>query len=254
MSRISLTTSVNYYVATTGNDTTGDGSAGNPWATPMKAIKWVTDNVDYCRMSVTINIGAGTWNGQRIIIKPQTGGGLLYLLGAGAGQTFLSWNGSDGNATIETWGAQTFLGGFTVSNTGAWDCIHVTRSSFCQLGVIEYGVAGANHIDVDSCSMAMILDDYIISGGAKTHIAATINGTCSIYSGTATLTNTPNFANSFIQASECGSVQALGNYSGSATGKRYDAHNNGVIYTAARGATFLPGNAPGITYNGGVYD
>ncbi len=27
-----------YYVATNGNDTTGDGSSGNPWATLQKAV------------------------------------------------------------------------------------------------------------------------------------------------------------------------------------------------------------------------
>jgi hypothetical protein len=35
-----------YYVATTGNDTTGDGSSGNPWATPGKGAASATSAGD----------------------------------------------------------------------------------------------------------------------------------------------------------------------------------------------------------------
>lgn len=45
-----------YYVSTSGSDTTGDGSAGNPWATLHKAITTVTDNVAH-----TIKVAPGTY-------------------------------------------------------------------------------------------------------------------------------------------------------------------------------------------------
>ena len=34
----------NYYVATTGSDTTGDGSSGNPWQTIAYALSWISAN------------------------------------------------------------------------------------------------------------------------------------------------------------------------------------------------------------------
>ena len=44
-----------YYVATTGNDTTGNGSLGNPWRTIQYAIRNVTNGS-------TIHVAAGTYS------------------------------------------------------------------------------------------------------------------------------------------------------------------------------------------------
>ena len=46
-----------FYVATNGNDNTGDGSSGNPWATITHALDSVTDGS-------TILVKAGTYNGR----------------------------------------------------------------------------------------------------------------------------------------------------------------------------------------------
>lgn len=59
-----------YYVATTGNDTTGDGSSGNPWRTPGKAagtavagdvvfIKYNPTITDYDLTTNTANVSGG---------------------------------------------------------------------------------------------------------------------------------------------------------------------------------------------------
>src|SRR5579859_4623418 len=45
-----------YYVSTTGNDTSGDGSATNPWKTLMFAVTQVAAN-----QGNTIQVGAGTF-------------------------------------------------------------------------------------------------------------------------------------------------------------------------------------------------
>ena len=58
--RITANTSV--YVATTGNDTTGDGTNGSPFATPHKALEptqnWIIDK----DVTVTISVAAGVYN------------------------------------------------------------------------------------------------------------------------------------------------------------------------------------------------
>lgn len=54
-----------YYVTTSGNDTTGDGSAGNPWRTPHKAMDYLRTrriNVTEGYTRVTVNVGVGTYN------------------------------------------------------------------------------------------------------------------------------------------------------------------------------------------------
>lgn len=38
MSRIELTSNTDFYVSTVGNDSTGDGSQVNPWASPVGAF------------------------------------------------------------------------------------------------------------------------------------------------------------------------------------------------------------------------
>src|SRR5258708_23133493 len=45
-----------YYVSTTGNDTSGDGSVSNPWKTLMYAVMKVAANQGH-----TIQVGAGTF-------------------------------------------------------------------------------------------------------------------------------------------------------------------------------------------------
>jgi hypothetical protein len=45
--RHKLTTTTNYYVATTGNDSTGTGAIGAPWLTLQHAIDFIANNVDF---------------------------------------------------------------------------------------------------------------------------------------------------------------------------------------------------------------
>jgi hypothetical protein len=42
-------------------------------------------------------------------------------------------------------------------------------------------------------------------------------------------------------------------FSGNATGARYSALLNGVLYTGGGGANYFPGNAAGSTGSGGQY-
>jgi len=51
---------VNLYVSTTGDDTYGDGSLSNPYATPQRAVDSIPDNLE-ASTSVEISCGAGTF-------------------------------------------------------------------------------------------------------------------------------------------------------------------------------------------------
>lgn len=51
---------VNLYVSTTGDDTNGDGSESNPYATPQRAVDAIPDNLA-AGISVEISCGAGTF-------------------------------------------------------------------------------------------------------------------------------------------------------------------------------------------------
>lgn len=63
MARTLLTAPVTYYVSPAGSDSTGDGSAGNPWATPPHAADVIWDSLDLADLAgngvVTVNIADG---------------------------------------------------------------------------------------------------------------------------------------------------------------------------------------------------
>lgn len=77
-----------YYVETTGNDTTGDGSQGSPWATLTKAVT-------EAEAGSAIVLGAGTFDTTGTEDNP--GGGFLTDLGKD-----LHFYGDPGNTTIQT--------------------------------------------------------------------------------------------------------------------------------------------------------
>jgi hypothetical protein len=67
------------------------------------------------------------------------------------------------------------------------------------------------------------------------------------------LTGTPSFGTAFAQAMGLGQVEINANtFSGSGTGKRFDASNGGFINTGGAGATYLPGNSGGTGTNFGT--
>jgi hypothetical protein len=61
--RTVLTQDTTFYVATTGNDTTGDGSSGNPWATPQHANDVICSQYDLNSFDCTVQLADGSYTG-----------------------------------------------------------------------------------------------------------------------------------------------------------------------------------------------
>lgn len=131
-----------FYVATTGNDTTGDGSVGNPWLTIQHAVDQVV-RYDYENLyTATINVADGTYNegvGVRCLVKPYR-----YLYGNGVsiiGNTTTPANVvvngtgdvfdiSDGGWTIR---------GMTITSTGTGGSVWVSNGAEVSLGTLRFG-------------------------------------------------------------------------------------------------------------------
>lgn len=60
-----------FYVATSGSDTTGDGSQSKPWATIRYAAEYLSSNYNINNKEVFINVAAGTYSDQ-LILPPQS--------------------------------------------------------------------------------------------------------------------------------------------------------------------------------------
>ncbi|UTB33147.1 MAG: Ig-like domain repeat protein [Methanobacterium sp. ERen5] len=76
---INETSSVNYYVSTTGNDTLGDGSSANPFATIQKAISTGLGN----SRNITINLLAGVYSNLGNVNVTLPGTLNINIIGAG---------------------------------------------------------------------------------------------------------------------------------------------------------------------------
>jgi hypothetical protein len=103
------------------------------------------------------------------------------------------------------------------------------------------------------------MTSYQISGNAQVHAQAATEGYIELSSSpdrhlAVTLNATPNFSAAFVMAG-AGSISAANNgFPGTtATGPRYDAHLNGVIFTGNKGANYFPGSVAGSTSTGGQY-
>ena len=74
---LATTADITYYVATTGSDTTGDGTSGLPFATIQHAIDLLPQIINHV---VTINVASGTY-AETVTISGFVGKGKLVLVG-----------------------------------------------------------------------------------------------------------------------------------------------------------------------------
>jgi hypothetical protein len=98
---------LNLYVATTGSDTTGDGSSGSPWATPNKAIDWLTNKFITGNGEVNINIADGTYN-SLTQMNPRLGTKQVNLIGNNTTPSNVTLNFQSGHRAINL-GSMSYL-------------------------------------------------------------------------------------------------------------------------------------------------
>lgn len=254
--RQKLTANTTFYVATTGNDTTGNGSASLPWATPQHAYDYVADNVDIAGFRCFASCADGTYATGCNATTPTVGGILEFV-----GNTT-----TPANVLVSTGGTPTFaaydgcrfaIGGFKVSGTSYLVMARGAGAKVLINDVMDYGSGGGallGQINAFWAGYVEITHNYNITGGAGQHYYASGNGVIEMGGITVTVSGMPAFAGQFALSSSNGTIQVFGNtYSGSATGTRYLADTNATIGTNGAGANFFPGNAAGSETNGGRY-
>jgi hypothetical protein len=256
-----LTSDRTYYVRTDcsdGNDGLGD-SPGGAFLTIQKAIDTATA-LDLGVSNVTIQVRSGTYSSATgNVLKNAVGAGTITLIGDAV---------TPANVVVTTTGAMTGLSGnffadgvktrykirgfkFTSTATGGVHAINTAANT----SLIEFGSGFGWHLYAQDGSYIRTLtgENYTISGGGSRH-ARTVRGEIRIDSPTVTLIGTPAFSTAFAQAIIGGAIIVTGvAFSGAATGIRYDASTNSVVYTAGGGASYLPGDAAGTTATGGQY-
>jgi hypothetical protein len=249
--RIRLTANTTFYVSTTGNDTTGDGSVANPFRTAQKASDLLQQKYDLAGFVATIARAGGTYT-DGVVVKGR-------YLGA-AGKESVVFDIVSTSVTVSST-ASCYLGqdgaAFTVKNqtlsSGSGYGIISIGSSIAHQGN-NFGICANAHLCGTDSGFITSTGPYTVSGNAPNHILASVNG-CVSSSVLATLTGTPAFSSSYAGAAQNGTINAAGStFTGSATGLRYAASTNGVIDTNTGGASFFPGSTPGTTTTGGQYN
>jgi hypothetical protein len=92
--RTVLAADTTFYVATTGSDSTGNGSSGAPWATLQHAMDYIAANLDIAGRIIIVEIGAGSFAG--FGAKSTVGGGIIQFFGAGSTLTTITEGPNDG--------------------------------------------------------------------------------------------------------------------------------------------------------------
>lgn len=254
-SRGKLTANRTYYVSTTGSDVSNDGlSPGSAFLTVQHALD-VVETLDLSGFSVTVSIADGTY-ADRFTIPLTTGQkdpDDLLIVGnvSTPANVVMTFAGAELATIASNPGSRARVAGMKLS--GGATTFGISSRGYVEYANMDFGTMHT-HLLSQYGGRIFCVGNYTISGGGQAHWRADAGALVRAENFTITLTGTPAFAIGFAHATQNGSVACrLDTFSGSATGPRYNASLNGVVYTEGGGATYLPGNAAGSTATGGQY-
>lgn len=254
--RTRLGTSTTIYVnAGTGSDSNNGSSPSSAFKTRQAAYNYIQSNFDFNGQVVTMLESSSTTITDTLFINSAwVGGGALAIDGGSR-----PWNVTS-NSCVSVLDAA-LPGIFSVQNatfqtTTSGSCVSVEGSGvnlFIGTG-ITFGTCAGAHMVAQVFGHIEILNNYTISGGASQHFIAQINGNIDWAGPTVTVTGTPAFTTfGFTQINASVFFFGGANFTGAATGQRYQTISNSVLFTNGGGTTFLPGNSAGTTASGGQY-
>jgi len=252
-----LTASRTYYVRTDGSDSNTGlmDSAGGAFLTVQKAFD-VICTLDLGGYTATVQIKDGTYTGGINLDKPWVGGAIV----------FQGNSGTPANVVISTTSDDCFSVDVPLSSLVTIKDMKLTTATsgfgivMNALGLVKFqnlnfGAAANDHLRAQAPGAKILCTgNYAVSGGGQRHFRAQLGGNITVNSVTVTLSGTPAFSSAFADAANVSVIDGGGiTFSGSATGKRYNADRNAVVDSAGGGASYFPGNSAGTTATGGQY-
>lgn len=251
--RIRLTANSTYYVnPSTGNDTTGDGSSGAPWATLQRAVDWCCGNLDLGTFDCTISCANSSSYAPVNLTKYISSGGVMRVTGnvaTPANCKLISSASGVNGITGDLYAGEWYLSGFE-TQIGVGNASHVLAllGSYLDIDNWRY-VQHANA--VASFALNLVRGGYIkaltstttASAGCWGRVDNNGGGSLDLVGGTKTISGSPAYSVAGVYTI-AGYVigYSHGFTGGTPTGTRYKADNGGVIDSSGQGSTF-PGNA-----------
>lgn len=259
--RIRLTANTTFYVATTGNDSNDGLTVGTPWLTIQHAVVVLQASYDLAGFTATIQLADGAYTAGATVQGRFTGATLatsVVIQGNVVTPASVTVSAANAQCFAATYGAAFAIAGITLSTTGAGgisnSCVYAAYHGTVAILSSVVFAAAVVHITADALGAINCTTNYAISAGAIFHNVSQFGGTLNISGVTVTLTGTPAFSGAFASVNAAATANLSGNtYTGAATGTRYAAQSNGVIYTNGAGAGYLPGNVNGSSLTGGQY-
>ena len=237
-------------MATTGSDANNGLASGTPFLTIQHAIN-VVQSLDLNGFTVTIQLADGTYTAGAIVSGAFTGSGTVIINGDSSTPSNVIISAAT-CFNVNNGGIITIQNCKLVSTANA---LQAATGGIIYTGVgIVFGAATTAHIYADDGGRIIVNGNYTINGGAAAHLSCTFLSEISLSSGiTVTVSGTPAFSAAFAVAQNA-TIAAQGiSFSGSATGTRYSAFLNGVIFTNGGGSSYFPGSLAGTTTTGGQY-
>lgn len=246
-----LTADRTYYVSPTGNDANNGLAAGTPFLTIQKAADIICGSIDAGNRQVTVQLADGNYAvGATLrryvgvlapLVKGNTATPGNVLIAATAGMCF----------TAE--GANWKVQDMAVSNT-AGAGLQALDNGILQFSNLDFRACSSYHMVASIGGTLKAYGNYAVSGGAQVHCFLERQGRAETQGRTVTLTNTPALPLGWVVAKSLSNAHAWGmTFTGAATGPKYEASLNGVIFTNGAGVNYFPGSAAGLVATGGQY-
>lgn len=252
--REQLTADRTYFVRTDGSDSNNGltNTAGGAFLTIQKAID-VAASLDLGIFSCTIQVAAGTYTGA-VVLKAFVGAGQVRIIGNEAAPASVIISGG-GTLVSGTDCGRYLIAGVTLASTGLRNIQISGRSQLQYRNIVSQGAAGLNtHIAAINGAEVQSLGNITLNGNSAIGFLAAAFGLMNIRSQPITFAAGTTIPARAFQASDQGRVDMLSvTFSGSFTGKRYEATGLGAIFTNNAGETYIPGTIAGTTATGGIY-
>ena len=250
-----------YYVRTDGSDSNNGltDSSGGAFLTIGKAVSTVYTKLIASGVTITIKVGgsesgAKTFNEDVVLRGPWLGSGSVVIEGDTTTPSNRVINCQTGAAIDAGRGARIEVKGIKFTKAGTCSrAISAFGSRVDITGNVDFGAfASGYHMYSVNGGDIDVRVSYLISGAATYHLYS-FGGHITLVGGTVTSSGSPAFT-TFAEALGAGTIQAAATtYSGTVTGKRYNATLNGVINSNGGGANYFPGDVAGTTATGGQY-
>jgi hypothetical protein len=250
--RQKLTNNTSYYIATTGNDSTGDGSMGNPWLTAQHAVNYILANVDLSVFAVSVNFATGTYAGWNITF-PWTGGNNVRFIGDTTTPANVTINST---VTVANGGFMYYEGFNFAAGSNGNNILAYQGGTAISIGNVNFGSCVGVDLDCGPGGYLVMGHSYTHSGTKLVHYDPN-GGTINVNSGiTVTAVGTPNYTNQFAQMVGDSSLIVAGvSFPGAVIGQKFFVGYGGNIQTGTAGnLTYLPGSIAGQIAVGGTYD